>query len=200
IGKIRYIRNRVPYEHCTGIAIDRRHVLAPAHCVYWLERNSEFGFMGANPRRGHRISKIFIHPKYKLEYPSFDIAVLKTRDNLNCTLPLAGQVDVDSVIDRRLDVVGYVGDSNKAQTQAKIAGHEYCQSKFSGFEVTENEICGHILLAGMDLKGAALLVTENGSATWHLLGMSTHGGANWSAENPDLFTLIPPYKKWIEEI
>ncbi|KAH8313743.1 hypothetical protein KR067_011135, partial [Drosophila pandora] len=205
-GKVGYNppneKNRI--YGCTGVAITPRHVLAPAHCVYCLEKKGAYNFF---PQSSiyirHRVEKIFIHPNFTLEDDSSnDIAVLRVLERfpLNCSIPLEDQEDKKSLPGRRLDVVGGHNSTNMEdfQAQAYITGRSTCQEKLNGLNITHNDVCGYIYSSNINLKGAALLTNKmvNGSMMWHLLGISTKG----LYHTPDLFTIIEPYRKWISKI
>lgn len=206
IGKVGYVppNGKIRIYGCTGVAITPRHVLAPAHCVYCLEKRGEYHFFPQSSISiRHRVEKIFIHPSYNLEdETSNDIAILRVVEKfpLNCSIPLEDQGDIKTLTGRRLDVVG--GHSSTTmedfQAQAYIIGRSTCQEKLRGLNITHNDVCGYIYSSNINLKGAALLTNKmvNKTMLWHLLGISTKGLYN----TPDLFTIIEPYREWISKI
>ncbi|XP_026831862.1 plasma kallikrein [Drosophila erecta] len=208
LGRIRYTRSvgGVWYP-CSGVAITRRHVLVPAHCVLFLDRGDAYSFMVGNRR--HAITRIFIHPEYRLELPSYDIAVLELNSQLRSCLAVSEDTDSEetgsyALIARLLDVVStVVGKHPKnLHTVAKVTGHKYCRRKYEDFKLSHNEVCAYIHQDKDFLNGAALLGVKvvNGSEAWRLLGISTHGPYERTPEIPDLFTLISPFNKWIGNI
>ncbi|EDX12192.1 plasma kallikrein [Drosophila simulans] len=203
LGRIRYTRSagEVWYP-CSGVAITRRHVLVPAHCVLFLDKGDAYSFMVGNRR--HAVSRIFIHPEYRLELPSYDVAVLKLNSQLRSCLSVSEDTDSHDVIARLFDVVSTLVDKHpkSLHTLARVTGHQYCQRKYKDFILSHNEICAYVHQDKDFLTGAALLGIEivNGSEAWRLLGISTHGPYERNRKIPDIFTLIYPFNNWIGNI
>ncbi|KRK02949.1 uncharacterized protein Dyak_GE28851 [Drosophila yakuba] len=203
LGRIRYTRSvgGVLYP-CSGVAITRRHVLVPAHCVLFLDMGDAYSFMVGNRR--HAVSRIFIHPEYRLELTSYDVAILKLNSQLRSCLSVSEDTDSDALIARLLDVVSSVVNKHpkNLHTLAKVTGHKYCQEKYGDFKLSHNEVCAYIHQDKDFLNGAALLGVKvvNGSEAWRLLGISTHGPYERNPKIPELFTLLSSHNKWIANI
>ncbi|KAH8343654.1 hypothetical protein KR059_002904, partial [Drosophila kikkawai] len=203
LGRIRYTRfSGGVWYPCSGVAITPHHVLAPAHCVMFQEKRDIFSFLVDKKR--HAVSQVFIHPEYRLESSTHDVAVLKLNSSLSSCLALSEVEGFESLIAQRLDVVSSAEKHPKnVHAQAKVTGQSYCQRKFKDFRISENEVCAHLLHRNNEfLNGAALLGVKwlNGTESWRLLGISTHGPYERNNQVPDLYTLVAPYAKWIKNI
>ncbi|KPU80084.1 uncharacterized protein Dana_GF16689 [Drosophila ananassae] len=204
---------------CTAVLLNSRHVLAPASCLHFEEHNPfavSFVNLNIGPSPStFEIEDSFISPRYVKGNYEHDIAVFRLAKEIPLVtsvkpicLPPSDEAHPPIAGDY-VQLVGHemrnsLEDSMPLKTHVQIVDKITCQNAYSW--KLENLVCGYVrensryprlrVELGSILVGVNVI--DGDPVELYILGFRL-AGFDWEIEGPDIFILIAPYRKWIEE-
>jgi len=200
---------------CGGTIIQKEFILTAAHCVEEATPDDVRVGAGDNTRSKqtiHKVSAVYVHPKYDSSNIDYDVAVLK----LAAPLELAHNIqikDLDTTEpenDAIVNVAGWGTTSSGGSTlptalrevTVNIVARKTCQDNYGDDAITARMICAAD--AGKDScqgDSGGPLVNSNSDATelGSLVGIVSWGYGCAEPDYPGVYTSVPNLYKWIEE-